>query len=104
MNKEQLAKFILAKRNPRSLVASRTIFNNGASLSIQASENHYCEPRKSDGVVWDSYEVAFGDGGVNLDPLKEIIEAAEEYGDTVLGFVPTDLILQVIALNGGVAK
>lgn len=97
-------------------VRPRTKFANGSSLSIQASETHYCSPRV--GVSWSnpkmshenvahltfyrSYEIAYPEG--NCVMPKAVEDMWDQTEDTVLGYVSIELIMELIKANGGLAK
>lgn len=70
-------------------------FNNGLSLSVQASFGHYCSPRKT--LPYDQYtsmEVAL----IHNDEFKQVKDYIktdifeEYYNGTVYGFVPVEKI------------
>ncbi|MCA1021586.1 hypothetical protein [Halobacillus litoralis] len=72
---------------------------NGVHLSVQASSNHYCSPRKTiDLTDYDEMELAvFKDNQfasvtdvIDNNPLAQKFE--EHYEGTVYGFVPVELI------------
>ena len=75
---------------------------DGESLSVQASETHYCSPRQNE-AMWTEVEVGF--------PSKEPPETWREYFDgnwdegdrtgSVYGFVPIFLVLDYINSHGG---
>ena len=79
---------------------------NGVSLSVQASQDHYCTPRADGFGAWQQYnavEVGYIERyGESLKPP----ESWREYGDggfpsSVYGYVPTDLVEAFIKDNGG---
>ena len=74
------------------------VLKDGTSMSIQASKYHYCEPRDNHGP-YTQVEVGFPN---RLIP--EILEFAEDQDspkDTVYGYVPVDVLNEVIKKAGG---
>ena len=72
---------------------------DGLTVSIQASEVHYCTPRDNTGP-YTSVELGFP----NQIPPKEILEYADDKDsptDTVYGYVPVDLVKEWIESHGG---
>ena len=57
----------------------RLYCNDGYSISVQASEFHYCSPRINE----------FADGGF-------------DYTDTVYGYVPIEIVEKLIEKHGGI--
>lgn len=84
--------------------ASRIKCRDGHSLSVQASQYHYCWPRNDLGP-WDYVEVGF--------PTAEPPESWAEYfdgdweqggrTDSVYAYVPIALVAEFICAHGGVA-
>lgn len=71
---------------------------DGLTLSVQASEGHYCSPRDDDGP-WDTVEIGYPSEQVN-----EIMVYAETPSDptnTVYGWVPVAVVEAVIEAHGG---
>ena len=67
-------------------------------MSVQASEANYCTPRNNEGP-WKSVEV-----GMPSHPEPLILEWAENEDDptgTVYGWVPADVVLEVVDKHGG---
>ncbi|NEG85063.1 hypothetical protein GQQ15_06255 [Pantoea agglomerans] len=81
---------------------SRVKCADGYSVSIQASSSHYCDPRET---LWDvqcysSFELGYPSAAD--DALMEYVEDAERPTDTVYGYVPREVVEQVIASHGGI--
>ena len=71
---------------------------SGLTLSVQASDTHYCSPRSNNGP-WTEVEVGFPSRKV-----ESIIDWAEDPYDpcnTVYGYVPVAVLEEVIKDNGG---
>ena len=78
---------------------TRVTCADGFSMSVQANDGSYCEPRTSNASRYDSVEVGFPSAS---EPL--LIEYAEEPThptETVYGYVPVGTVTNVIAKHGG---
>jgi hypothetical protein len=76
----------------------RVVCRDGFSISVQASHSAYCTPRTNVGP-WSHVECGFPS-----DVAVEILSYAEsldEPRDTVYGYVPVELVDQLIANHGG---
>ena len=72
--------------------------NDGFSMSVQARDGCYCEPRNDTGP-WSAVEVGFPSEKEHL--LMEWAEQPERPTETVYGWVPLDVIKAVIARHSG---
>jgi hypothetical protein len=75
------------------------VCEDGFSVSIQAGERSYCSPRNDIGP-YTAVELGFPN---EEDPL--IIPWAEDGSDlkgTVYGYVPVDIVLEMITNHGGI--
>lgn len=81
-------------------VVPRLVLANQTSVSIQASEGHYCSPRKTlnSYSAYSMFEVGFPEWVV--PPNYEMF--FPKNSDDVFGFIPADVIQRVIDYNGGV--
>lgn len=73
---------------------------DGFSVSVQASEFHYCSPRINGAEKYESVELGFPSAEDSL-----ITDYAEEYDrptDTVYGFVPVDVVCELVEKHGGI--
>lgn len=73
---------------------------DGETISVQASEIHYCSPRVS-GANWESVECGFP----SFRPSPALMQYAETPTDptkTVYGYVPIEIVLAEIEAHGGV--
>jgi hypothetical protein len=80
-------------------VEPRVECNDGVSLSVQASRNHYCSPR-SDNGPWTTVEVGYP----SVDPgeaWREFQEDEDNPTETVYGNVPIELVEAFIEAHGG---
>ena len=76
---------------------------DGFEMSVQASKFHYCEPRvnaASDGYT--KVEVGFPSKEEPL--LTPYAEDPNHLTDTVYGYVPAEVVLQVILKHGGLRR
>jgi hypothetical protein len=74
------------------------VCKDGLSMSVQASKTHYCEPSDDVGP-YRSVEV-----GYPSYPVIELIEYADDrknLTNTIYGYVPLELVHQVIYVRGG---
>jgi hypothetical protein len=73
---------------------------DGFEVSVQASENHYCEPRINGAEQYESVELGYP----NMEE-PELMEYAEDPVDptgTVYGWVPVELVNKLIDKHGGI--
>jgi hypothetical protein len=73
---------------------------DGFSMSVQASDTHYCTPRTTGLGFYNAYEVGFPS---EAEPL--LMEYAEDESiptGTVYGYVPVQVIVNVIVKHGGI--
>lgn len=77
------------------------ICNDGAKLSVQASENHYCSPRANK-VEWYKFEVGFPNPPPTSELFKNLAEDASRPTETVYAYVPVQEIVDYIEEHGGV--
>lgn len=87
-------------------IRPKVVCADGFSISIQASEYHYCSPRVTfcpmDG--WNRYtEVELGFPNQVEEDLLEYAED-EDPLDTVYGYVPVELVDKVLEKHGGIVN
>ena len=75
------------------------VLKSGLSLSVQASSYHYCEPR-SDSGPYSSFEIGFP--SEKIDKIMEYAEDPESPTATVYGYVPSQVVLEIIQDNQGI--
>ena len=93
----------------------KVVCQDGFSMSVQASETHYCSPRDSIGP-WDRVEVGYPSARPEPFEPTYIVGLAEAVGwtqfmdrmdedtdptKTVYGYVPLALVEYTIKLHGG---
>ena len=80
---------------------------DGFTMSVQASENHYCSPR-ADGteVIYGRVEIGFpSEHEPEFDEYVEQFEDATiNWTGSVYGWVPADIVALVIAKHGGMVS
>ena len=80
---------------------------DGFTMSVQASENHYCSPR-ADGaeVIYGRVEIGFpSEREPEFDEYVEQLEDATiNWTGSVYGWVPADIVALVIAKHGGMVS
>lgn len=92
---KELAGFEMIERKPR------VTCNDGFSVSIQASEYHYCTPRinlKNGGY----YSVELGFPSQEDDLIKPYAEDSSSFTQTVYGYVPIGIVDELIMKHGGI--
>ena len=73
--------------------APTVVLGDGVTMSVQASEYHYCSPKNNNGP-WESFEIGF--------PSEHLPELDEFGGcEDVCGWVPEDVINSIIEAHGG---
>ena len=75
---------------------------DGFSMSVQASKYNYCEPRIDNAREYTTVEVGFPSAYESL--LVPWVEDPEAYTNTVYGFVPVQVIVDVCAKHGGIVS
>ena len=76
----------------------RVIFKDGFSISIQGSSGHYCSPRKTQDW-YNSLELGFPSEDEPL--IFKYAESNHCYTDTVYGWVPVEIVQELINKHGG---
>ena len=82
---------------------------DGFTMSVQASENHYCSPRvNGQEVIYGRVEIGFPS---EREPeFDEYVEDLSQDGKdidwtgSVYGWVPSDIVALVIAKHGGMVS
>ena len=83
------------------------LLKNGTTLSVQASEFHYCTPKTDEPKHWEDYytvEVGFitDNTGQQVNPPESWRDYADDgFPSDVYGFVPVRLVKDFISLKGG---
>lgn len=85
-----------------SYMSKRVELNSGLTLSIQASEYHYCEPRKNltDKSGYSMFEIGFPSAEIDL--ISHLAEDPSYLTQTVYPYVPREIVETIISDNGGI--
>ena len=75
---------------------------DGFTMSVQAHDGAYCSPRINDAEKYTAAEVGFPSWKEPL--LMEFAEDSDRPTDTVYGWVPAKVIVNVIAKHGGMIE
>lgn len=78
----------------------RLYCNDGYSISVQASEFHYCSPRINGAQDYESVELGFPSEEDEL--INEYTDSGFDYTDTVYGYVPIEIVEKLIEKHGGI--
>ena len=75
---------------------------DGFTMSVQAHNGAYCSPRINNAESYEKVEVGFPS---SIEPLlMDWCEDKEDPTGTVYGYVPTQVVTNVIAKHGGVVE
>ena len=88
-------------------IAPRIVCKDGMSLSVQASQYHYCTPREDNAEPYLEKEVGYirdVDGTSIAPPIEWTLYADGEFPSSVYGYVPVELIEEFIKKHGGIQK
>ncbi len=82
-------------------ITKALVLKSGLVLSIQASDRHYCWPRKTmDYSLYESFEVGFP--SCKVESLMPYAEDATRPMDTIYTDVPRSVIKKLIDKHGGI--
>ena len=81
-------------------IRPRVKCKDGFEISIQASEFHYCKPRVNGNVIYEEVELGFPN--MEDEVIAEYAEDPDELTETVYGYVPVDIVNQLIEKHGGI--
>lgn len=76
--------------------------NDGFSVSVQASQFAYCDPRVDDADFYSSVEL-----GYPSEPIPELLEyrdGDEPDVNNVFGYVPVQKVDELLACHGGIKE
>lgn len=77
----------------------KLICADGFQLSVQASQYHYCAPREDAQPFYCLVEVGYPSEKEPL--LMQYAEEADNPTETVYGYVPTELVAEIVTKHGG---
>lgn len=78
----------------------RIYCKDGFNMSVQAGNAIYCEPRTNLETGYSSAEIGFPSEEEPL--INKYAENPNDYTETVYGYVPCELIDEVIEKHGGI--
>ena len=81
-------------------LAPKVVCADGFTMSVQASETHYCHPRQNRGPYFD-VEIGFPSQPEPL--IMEYAEDTNDYTGMVYGYVPVSIVDAVIEKHGGLS-
>ena len=84
---------------PMKKMYKRLHFNNGGSVSVQASDTHYCEPRDNKGP-YSKVEVGYPTKGTKLPQI--LMSFQETPDEMVFPYVPANVVEVMVEMNGGI--
>ena len=73
---------------------------DGFTISVQASEFHYCTPRINGAVKYETVELGFPNIEDSL--IIDYAEESERPTDTVYGYVPVYIVNELVEKHGGI--
>ena len=76
--------------------------NDGFSMSVQAHEYNYCSPRVDPADTDYYFEVEVGFPSEREELLMEYVEDYDNPTETVYGYVPVEVVQEVIEKHGGI--
>jgi len=74
--------------------------DDGFTVSVQASEGHYCNPKINNSTKYSEFELGFPSETEEL--ILPFIEGNGDPTETVYGWVPADTLIKVINKHGGI--
>jgi len=78
---------------------ARCVCRDGFSMSVQAHDGAYCEPRADNAERYTSVEIGYPN---DVEPfLLEYAEDRDSPTNTVYPYVPSDIVRHVIDKHGG---
>lgn len=83
-------------------MTTRLLLADGSSLSVQASEGHYCAPRCDfdDYSLYSEFEVGFP--SIHMEELAPYQDGDGDQKSSVFGYVPKEVVESLIESRGGV--
>lgn len=82
-------------------IRPRIICKDGFSVSVQASKTHYCRPRINTGPY---SRVELGYPSETVTEWMKYAETPESPTETVYGYVPIEIVEDVIEQHGGIVN
>ena len=86
----------------RDRLNQQVVCADGFSMSVQANDGAYCSPRINNAISYEEVEVGFPS---SVEPLlMDWCEDKEDPTGTVYGYVPAQVVTNVIAKHGGMVE
>ena len=82
-------------------IVKRLYCNDGFSMSVQAHDGAYCSPRTDPAYTDYYFEVEVGFPSEREELLMEYVEGYDNPTGTVYGYVPVEVVQEVIEKHGG---
>ena len=80
------------------MIRNKIVCKDGFTMSVQASEHHYCTPRVNGLDAYEEVEVGFP--SMKEELLMEYAEDPSNPTDTVYGYVPVEIVDEIIKKHG----
>ena len=80
----------------------RMYCNDGFSMSVQAHDGAYCDPRVDPAKTDYYFEVEIGYPSEKEHLIMQYAEDVDNPTDTVYGYVPVEVVAEVIEKHGGI--
>ena len=90
---------ITANQNMPFRPLPHIVCNDGLTFSVQASQYHYCTPRE-DNCEYSEVEIGFP--SQKIEQLMRFAEDADNPTGTVYGWVPIEVVDEIISEHGGI--
>ena len=78
------------------------VCKDGYKISVQAGYGWYCEPRENGKIKYTSVELGFPNREDEL--INEYAEDPDDLCGTVYGYVPAEIVEELILKHGGFAE
>lgn len=98
--KEWLARPIKMRTMGIQELRPRLYCNDGYSISVHASEFHYCSPRINGAQDYESVELGFPSEEDEL--INEYADSGFDFTETVYSYVPIEIVEKLIEKHGGI--
>ena len=86
----------------RKVLNNTVVCADGFRMSVQGHEGAYCEPRLNNQKKYNLVEIGFPSQREEL--IMPWCESPDEPTDTVYGYVPVDVVTNVIVKHGGMVE
>ena len=83
-------------------INKKVVCADGFEMSVQANEGSYCEPRLNNQKKYSLVEVGYPSAEEPL--IMPWVERRDRPTDTVYGYVPVNIVTDVIVKHGGIVE